>query len=80
MTYFKTAAIAAQSGKFGAVMNSRISKPHIQTLFEAADKIMPTFKAAAGIERMKAVMDTPAMLVMRALSPVSVFAGRGVIC
>jgi len=61
MTYYQTAAIAAQSGKFGAVMNSRIFKPRIQTAFEAAAKITPRLKAAV----------SPAEQIIRTAMPVN---------
>jgi len=64
MGYFSIAATAAQAGKFGAVINSRISKSCVQTIFEAADKITPRFKAVV----------SPTEQIMRALSPVNILA------
>ena len=62
MSYLQMAAIMSPTVKFAAVMNSRISKPRVQTIFEAVDKITPQFKA---------IMDTPTMQIMRALKPVT---------
>ena len=61
MGYFSIAATAAQAGKFAAVMNGRISKPPIQTIFEAVDIFTP---------RLKAVV-SPAEQLARALKPVN---------
>jgi hypothetical protein len=71
MSYFQTAVIAAaQIGKLAAVMNSRISKPHVQTIFNDVDIITPHLK------KVKAVMDTSSMRAMRALMSVNPLAGR----
>jgi hypothetical protein len=48
MNSFATLAIAALSiGKFSGLLNSqRIFKSHVQTMFEAVDKMSPVFNAA----------------------------------
>jgi len=68
MNYFQTAAIAAaQTGKFAGVMNGRISKPPVQTIFQAIDVFTPRLKAAV----------SPADQIMRALKPVNPLAMAG---
>jgi hypothetical protein len=60
MNYFQMRDLMPQIEKFSAFMDShRILKPRVQTLFEAADKITPQFKAAV----------SPTEQVMRALMP-----------
>jgi len=64
MSYLQMAAIMSPTVKFGAAMNSRISKPPIQTIFENVDVITPRLKA------LKAVV-SPTEQIMRALKPVN---------
>ena len=84
MNAFAMAAIMPTVEKFSVLTNSRrIFKPRMQTIFEAADKITPQFKAvkaAAGTERMKAVMETSSMRIMKALTPFNPLAGRNAVC
>jgi len=69
MNSFSMAAIMSPTVKFGALMDSRIFKPRVQTIFEAVDKITPQFKAITGIDRMRAAMDTQAIRALQAVNP-----------
>jgi len=64
MNYFQMQALMPQAVKFAGLMNSRrILKPHVQIIFEAADKIMPQFRAAcAGMDIMKTIMPTRSVI------------------
>jgi hypothetical protein len=58
MNYFQMRALMPQIEKFSALLDSRrICQSRIKTLFKAADKITPQFKAAcSGMDIMKKAM------------------------
>ena len=64
MNYFQMQALMPQAMKFAGLMDSRrILKPHVQTVFEAIDKVTPQLRAAcAGMDRMKTIMSARSVI------------------